>query len=139
MQTLLVPVDGSESAKHGLEYAIKLAKEHGHIQLHLITVHPEPTIYSEIQVYVPKEKMENLQRLRSMDILEPAINMVKASGIPFTSEVLVGNTAPMIVRRAEQLECIGIVMGTRGMGAVGNLLLGSIATKVVHLAEVPVT
>lgn len=32
-----------------------------------------------------------------------------------------------------------IVMGTRGMGALGNLALGSTATKVVHLADVPVT
>ena len=30
-------------------------------------------------------------------------------------------------------------MGSRGMGTIASLLLGSIATKVVHLAEVPVT
>ena len=30
-------------------------------------------------------------------------------------------------------------MGTRGMRALGNLALGSTATKVIHLAEVPVT
>ncbi len=30
-------------------------------------------------------------------------------------------------------------MGTRGMGRVANLLLGSVASKVVHLARVPVT
>jgi nucleotide-binding universal stress UspA family protein len=30
-------------------------------------------------------------------------------------------------------------MGTRGMSAIGNLFLGSVTTKVVHLANVPVT
>ena len=30
-------------------------------------------------------------------------------------------------------------MGTRGMGAMGNLILGSVATKVIHLVDVPVT
>jgi nucleotide-binding universal stress UspA family protein len=30
-------------------------------------------------------------------------------------------------------------MGTRGMGSVSNMLLGSVATKVIHLADVPVT
>ena len=30
-------------------------------------------------------------------------------------------------------------MGSRGMGALGNLVLGSIANQVVHLTEIPVT
>ena len=32
-----------------------------------------------------------------------------------------------------------IVMGTRGLGGIQGLLLGSVATQVIHLAEVPVT
>jgi nucleotide-binding universal stress UspA family protein len=34
--------------------------------------------------------------------------------------------------------CALIVMGTRGLGSIANMLLGSVATKVIHLAEVPV-
>ncbi len=30
-------------------------------------------------------------------------------------------------------------MGTRGMGAVGSLVMGSVAQKVVHRSPVPVT
>jgi nucleotide-binding universal stress UspA family protein len=139
MNKLLIPVDGSESARHALAYAIKLAKEHGQIELHVVTVHPEPVLYGQIQVYVPREKMEELQKIHSMDILQPAVDAAKAANVPFTSEILVGSTAPMIVKRAEELNCIGIVMGTRGMGAVGNLVLGSVATKIVHLTKLPVT
>ena len=32
-----------------------------------------------------------------------------------------------------------IVMGTRGLGSIQGLLLGSVAMKVIHLAEVPIT
>ena len=47
--------------------------------------------------------------------------------------------AERIAARAEELGCHAIVMGTRGMGSIGNLLMGSVSTKVVHLATMPVT
>jgi nucleotide-binding universal stress UspA family protein len=42
------------------------------------------------------------------------------------------------------LNCDQVIMGTRGLGssgiaAISGLLLGSIATKVLHLVDVPVT
>jgi nucleotide-binding universal stress UspA family protein len=45
----------------------------------------------------------------------------------------------MIAEVGRQENCDAIVMGTRGMGAVSGLVLGSVATKVIHLADVPVT
>jgi nucleotide-binding universal stress UspA family protein len=139
MRKILVPVDGSENALRALSYALKLAKENKAIALHLITVHQEPVIYGEIQVYVSREKMEELQRNHSMDILQPAVDAAKAAGVSYTSEILVGDTASMVVKRADELNGDGIVMGTRGMSAVGNLVMGSVATKVVHLTKLPVT
>ena len=41
--------------------------------------------------------------------------------------------------RAEEIGCRVIVMGTRGMSALANLMLGSVTTKVVHLTKLPVT
>ena len=139
MHKLLIPVDGSPSARNALAYAIKLAQEHGDIELHIVTVHPEPVICGELQVYAQREAVAELQRIHSTDFLQPAIDAAKWAHVPFTSEVLVGSTALMIAKRAKELNCMGIVMGTRGMGAVGNLILGSVATKVVHLTSLPVT
>lgn len=51
----------------------------------------------------------------------------------------VRRSAPDIVKRAEELGCDGIVMGTQGRGAIGSLLMGSVAIKVVHLTRLPVT
>jgi nucleotide-binding universal stress UspA family protein len=139
MPKLLVAVDGSPSATRAVEYAIKLAKKSGSGTLHLVIVHGEPIIYGEIQVYVPKERMEELQRKHSEDLLRPAVELVRAAGITHTSEILTGDAATMIAKRADELACDGIVMGTRGMGVIGNLMLGSVATKVVHLTTLPVT
>ena len=139
MYKLLVPVDGSPSARNALTYAIRLAKQQGGIELHIVTVHPEPVIKGDLQVYIQQETAVELQRIHSNDFLQPAIDAAKWARVPFASEVLVGSTALMIAKRAKELNCVGIVMGTRGMGAVGNLVLGSVATEVVHLTSLPVT
>jgi nucleotide-binding universal stress UspA family protein len=72
-----------------------------------------------------------------MDILKPAIQRVEAANVTYNSEILAGGAAPMIVKRANELRWI--IIGTRGMTAIANLVMGSVATKVVHLARVPVT
>jgi len=50
----------------------------------------------------------------------------------------VGPVAEILVAHAKARRCGMIVIGSRGMGAAGNLLLGSTATKVLHLSGVPV-
>jgi nucleotide-binding universal stress UspA family protein len=139
MPKLLVPIDGSESSMRALDYAMNIAKTNPSYELHLLTVHPEPIMYGEILVYVSQKKMHELQRAHSMDLLRPAIQAAEKARIPHTTEIAEGEIAPTIVKRAHELHCEGIVMGTRGMTAISNLVIGSIATKVIHLTNVPVT
>jgi nucleotide-binding universal stress UspA family protein len=49
-----------------------------------------------------------------------------------------GLVAQEIVRVAQAAGVDQIAMGTRGMGALGSLLMGSVALRVVHMAPVPV-
>lgn len=139
MRSLLVPIDGSESSLRALEHAIELASTSDAVALHLLHVNPEPIVYGEIQVYAPTERMLELQRKQSDSVLAPAQEKAHAAGVSCSAEIEQGDAAAVIARRADALGCNGIVMGTRGMSAIGNLLLGSVATKVVHLANVPVT
>ena len=139
MRKLLVPIDGSEGAARALQHALKLATESGPTELHLVVVHPEPAMYGEIQVYVSKQKMDELQTRHSEDILRPALETLGSAAVPHTGTIVTGEPAQSIVNKAEELGCDGIVMATRGMGAIGNLVLGSVATKVVHLSKLPVT
>lgn len=139
MRKLMVPVDGSDKALRALGYAIKLAQEHGSTKIHVVTAHDEPDIYGEIAVYVPREKMADLQQRIGQSRLGPAEQILKDAGVPYEAEILIGDTATMIALRADELGCEAIVMATRGMTAIGGLVMGSIATKVVHAANVPVT
>lgn len=139
MVKLLVPFDGSENAQRALRYAIMLAQKFGPVSIHVVSAHEEPDIYGEIAVYVTREKMAELQRAASEALLERADQILKDSGVAYTREILTGNIAQVIARHADELGCDGIVMGSRGMAALGNLMMGSVATKVVHFAQVPVT
>ena len=139
MHKLLVPVDGSDNAMRALEYTIRLAKDYGPIELVILHAHEPPVVYGELAFYMPEEKVKELQRKYGEDILRPSIETAKRAGVTFTSQVLIGDIPQSIVSCAETLGCDGIVMGTRGMSAIGNLVAGSVATKVIHLTKLPVT
>ena len=138
MRKLLVPFDGSDSALRALRYAISIAQQNGPVEIHVVTAHDEPDIYGEIAVYVSREKMAELQRQNSEYRLVAAEQVLKEAAVPYEKEILIGNIAEVIARRADELGCDAIVMGTRGMSAMGSLVMGSVATKVVHAANVPV-
>jgi nucleotide-binding universal stress UspA family protein len=50
-----------------------------------------------------------------------------------------GVVAATIDRLAREEHVAHIIMGTRGLGGVRGLLLGSVTTQLLHLADVPVT
>lgn len=60
------------------------------------------------------------------------------AGIQYAFHIGVGDPAQVIVQYAEDQRCEEIIVGSRGMGTVSNLVLGSVASKVIHLAKVPV-
>jgi len=68
-----------------------------------------------------------------------ALEMFAGSKVACECHLVIGDPATAIVKLARKLRCDLIVMGTRGMGTIAGLLLGSVATKVVHLAPTPVT
>jgi nucleotide-binding universal stress UspA family protein len=138
MKKFLVPVDGSDTSRRALRYAAALARKTG-AALHIVHAHEEPIYYGELSVYVPRGRFEKLQHDYSRSVLDAAAQRMKGTGVHYTTEVLVGPIGTTIARCARSLKCDGIVMGTRGMGAVGNLVMGSVATKVLHHASVPVT
>ncbi len=139
MPILLVPVDNSENSLRALQYAIEIAKICESFELYLVTAHEAAHDNPRILAYMPLDKVEQSLKEYSEAVLRPAIEMAAAADVKFTSEVLVGPVPKVIVERAESLGCHTIVIGTRGMGMIGNLVMGSIATKIIHLTKRPVT
>lgn len=139
MPKLLVAFDGSDTALRGLRYAITLAKSMHEADIHLVHAHEAPEVDGAVSIYVTHDKMAELQQQHSSSLLEVGTNLLAEAGVTHRSEVLVGHVGQVIAQRADALKCDMIIMGTRGMGATGNLFMGSVSTKVVHFAHMPVT
>ena len=71
--------------------------------------------------------------------LAAARKLLEGEGMPVNAAMRVGSSGQAIAEYAKELPCDQIVMGTRGLGRIGSLVLGSVATQVVHLADYPVT
>ena len=136
---ILVPWDGSDCARRALVHAMDLARARGDCSVLAAYAHEEPALYGEIEAYVPRAKMEELQHERSLEVLAQAEELLRNSGLPHRTEVLVGPPGKVLAERAASLGCDAIVMGTHGRGAVGSLVMGSVATKTIHFSSVPVT
>src|SRR5512147_283444 len=70
----------------------------------------------------------------STKALKEAVGKAEAAGNAFRSIVRTGQTAEAIAQAARDEGIEHIVMGTRGLGSIQGLLLGSVAMKVIHLA-----
>ena len=135
---ILLPVDGSESSARAARHVAKLASLLRNQEIHLVNVQPLGDDWM-IRRTIKPEELARMEQEWAETALAPAREILLQAGIDFTSHTLQGDIAPCIVRLAEQLGCGQIVMGSRGLTTIGDLLLGSIAHKVLHLSRIPVT
>ena len=138
MKRPLVPIDGSDDALRALAHAIGELRGQADAELHVLNVQA-PQIHPWPGKLVPPDVVD-AELLRAGDaIVAAADGPVAAARIACTRHVRIGHAAAEIADCARELGCDAIVMGTRGLGRVARLVLGSAAQKVVHLAHVPVT
>lgn len=139
MMTLLVPVDGSESAGRAVDHIVKkLGWYKDGIEIHLLNVqHPLP-YGNRAESVVGHDQIKQYHHDEGMAALKTAMQKLDAAKVKYQHHIGLGEEAETIARYAREKGCDQIIMGTRGMGSVSNMLLGSVATKVIHLTPVPV-
>jgi nucleotide-binding universal stress UspA family protein len=137
MKRILVPVDGSECALRALRHAIGRARD-AKAEIHVLHVEP-PHPYQEARLYAMREDIAQLHKEAIERLLKAATDVLAAEGIPHATHGAEGEVANAIARFAEDERIDEIVMGTRGMTALGQVLLGSVASRVVHFVAIPVT
>jgi nucleotide-binding universal stress UspA family protein len=129
----LVAVDGSPGADDAARYAALAARRCGIASIRIVDVVPPPADE-------PKRSSGSYAREASERATANARRVLIAARL----EVEVGialerDPATAIVAASRKSQVDEIILGTRGMSALGNLALGSVAYKVLHLARKPVT
>lgn len=104
----------------------------------LVTVHlPVPTLHG-MGALISRQHYERYYRAEGDERLAGAREKLDAAGIPYSSHIMVGPVAENIVEKALNTGCDLICIGSRGLGDLGRALLGSTASKVLHLSSLPV-
>ena len=139
MLKLLVPVDGSESSSRAVDHLIKkLGWFKSGAEIHLLNVqHPIP-YGNRVSSVIGHDKLAQYHQEEGKAALKKTMKKLDAAKVKYHYHIGVGQEAEVICQYAKEKGCDQIFMGTRGLGSVSNLVLGSVATKVIHLSPVPV-
>ena len=109
-----------------------------HPRVHVLTVHrPVPPIGGMSRV-ISKATLEKYYLDETTAAMRGARRQLDKAGMKYECHAQVGQIAESVVGAAKKLGCDFTYMGTRGLGAVSGLVMGSTATKVLHLTSVPV-
>ncbi len=161
IRKILYATDLSENAKYAFAYAVNLSHAHqaGLTILHVFedTARTEDLILS----YISASQWEEIQKRNEADARAMLIGkqqgQVSIGAVlkqfcadakeqagklaEFTvDEIIVqrGDPADKIIEISESRDCDIIVMGTRGLGLLGKLMLGSTVQKTIQRSKIPV-
>jgi nucleotide-binding universal stress UspA family protein len=136
---ILVPVDGSPAAIRAVRLAVDHVMAAGG-NLVIVNVQNLATLgLPEGAGIMSAEWIEQEEERAAAEALREAVATCREAGVNCVIRSERGPIAATIDRVAREVEATHIIMGTRGLGGVRSLLLGSVATQLLHLTDVPVT
>lgn len=136
MARIVVGLDGSESARAALQWAVGQARLVG-ATIELVTACPFPHTVGPPGARFPVEPAEEVEsrwRERQQEIVGDVVH--ERSDLDFESVVRCAHAAELLLERAEDADLL--VVGTRGLGGFRGLLLGSVAQQCVTHSTCPV-
>ena len=135
---ILIPVDGSANAQRAVDYVINnIAALKSPPQLLLLNVQWNVAT-GNVKLFISQESINDYYREQGVKALQLARAALDAAALPYQYHVSVGTPAEAIVQYADEQGATQIVMGRQGQGGLQSLLLGSVVSKVLHLASCPV-
>ena len=136
LSKILVPVDGSENSFRAFEHALFLSKSMGAQLTAMHVIESPPTVYVESQKLL-NELLSNYRK-ESAKILDKCKAVADKSGVEIETVIAEGDAASNITGYAQKGGFELIVVGSRGLGRLKEMVLGSTSSKVLHHAKCPV-
>jgi nucleotide-binding universal stress UspA family protein len=137
---ILVPVDGSDTSRRGLDEAIALAGRLG-ASLNIVTVIDARALIGEVSAAVPSEALLEAWRAAGDRLVADAVKRVREKGVPADGAVRCdpgSRVFEVILDEAKACKADLVVMGTHGRRGLRRLALGSDAEMVLRDSPVPV-
>ena len=140
-KTIVVPADGSENSKRALQHAVSIAERN---KAQLVVVHVA-NIVSAISNFdqtpisgghVSEQIAEDMEET-GKEILNDVVKEVPAD-VTVKSVFEVGSPGPAVLAVAKKFNADLIVMGSRGLGPLKGLFMGSVSSYVTSHSTCPV-
>ncbi len=141
MPGIIVGVDGSDHSRYALRWAMQEAVLR-HIPLTVMTVRPDPvrpatTIYWGLHTSPENRDTEDLAAQKALQEFADQVAGEIGGMVPeVTVSVATGNPAEELVKASRDADML--VVGSRGLGGFGRLMMGSVSSQVTHHAACPV-
>lgn len=129
-----MPVDGSPPSLRALRHVARSRRD---APVEVLVLNVQAGI--PVSRFVTRAMIREYHERHAEEALRPARELIQRLKLAAECYMRVGDIPATIVDFARETGCGEIVMGARGLGRVAGLFVGSVATRVVHLAKVPVT
>ena len=136
---ILVAIDGSKFSMHAVKFAAKLVESllPDSNVITLISVHDDIGL-RHAKAFVGSDVVADYLRELSDKDLEPARKILDEAGVKHDMVVKTGQVAQEIIDCAKSGTFDLSVLGSKGRGAIADLLIGSVAQRVLTMAQTPV-
>jgi nucleotide-binding universal stress UspA family protein len=135
MERIVVGVDGSQGSREALRWAVREAGAHG---ARVEAVHAWHYPYAAAGPYGAAVMSSETFETAAKETLDEAVDSVDAGGLPAPMDrtLVCGGAARALLDAAKGADLL--VVGSRGLGGFGGLLLGSVSHQCTHHAPCPV-
>ncbi len=138
--TIMVGIDGSEDSRRAVEFAVAQARPVNARLVVAFVIEWSPYTFNtpEENEIRHKRREEELQTAHER-VLDPMLKSLESAGVETAGIVRHGGVADMLLRIGKEQNAKRIVVGRSGRQTVSSMIFGSVAAKLIQLADVPVT